>query len=1042
VTRLVPPPPDRALPALGVALNAPDMLEIVGSRLGEGVIVRACDPCYVRYKPATNCIVQYRLELEDADSGRVRDTIAHAKLFAGGRAERVWSRGSVHELAATAGTDAVRAAHLPELDAVLQLYPVDLALPALAFVASPAGRHVFEQLVAEENGARQPELLRYKPARKALLRFGSVYAKLYAHEKGRLIQRAGGTLRAAGVPTAAAFAYLPSLRLLAHEEALGRPLRALRGGPAFERGVRAAGAALARLHAAEPVRGLPRHGWAQEGATLTASASAVGVLCPGLAAEAAGVAERIVQALADLPPSLRTLHGDFYDDQVLVAGDAAVLIDLDGIRLGHPLLDVGNFLAHLSVRDEHDAARDAFLDGYGRAAEEHAHLLEAAGLLRLAVGPFRRLEPGWPDEVERRLRLAARRLDEQPRAPARPSAHRLDPALPQLAVLRDPALVGDVLGKVFGQPVQVTDMAIVRHKASRRCTLRYDVLVGGRRRAERLFAKTFASERGPRVYRSVSAIAAARACGDAALPEPVAYVRPLKLLLQRAVPGVPVRAALLAGDRDLAVAIAEVVAALHRSGVALDRRHGLADELAVLRARVERVARDGPRARRCLARIQAAALTPLEWRLRPVHRDFYHDQLLAHDGRLAVLDLDDAAMSEPAVDVANFLAHLRLLALEDPARADAVHAAARAFRERCHALDGALDPSLVLLLESATLLRLACIHERLAPGLLDGAEALIPAPVAQREARRRRRTRLDLALDADAVMTVVADVVEERAGARPHGCRAVLLRAKKRRAVVRYELETDRGPVAIVGKWFHDQRAARVAGMLSTLRDRGFAGGGYAVPAPLLELPELGVLFTDAAAGPSLRAVLEASPGEAWRAGAWLARFHTCGATLARRRTPARLASAVLRWGSRHAPLAPHADRLAAAVRAARDPALPVHFDYASADVLVPEHGPTVVVDFDDAGMGDPAFDVANFEATLTLRGWRRAGSPDAFAAARGAFEAGYAEQAPLPTPSPAVEAAVWMRLADRGLSRGVAEAVWRFALERSTDSLARERLG
>jgi aminoglycoside phosphotransferase (APT) family kinase protein len=145
----------------------------------------------------------------------------------------------------------------------------------------------------------------------------------------------------------------------------------------------------------------------------------------------------------------------------------------------------------------------------------------------------------------------------------------------------------------------------------------------------------------------------------------------------------------------------------------------------------------------------------------------------------------------------------------------------------------------------------------------------------------------------------------------------------------------------------------------------------------------------------------------------------------------------VERWGSRHAELAPYAGRLAAAVREMPDPALPTHFDYACADVLVPEHGPTVVVDFDDAGMGDPAFDVANFAATLTLRGWRRAGAADAFAAARTAFEAGYAELAPLPSPAPPVAAAVWMRLAERGLGRGAAEDVWRFALERSVERLA-----
>jgi Ser/Thr protein kinase RdoA (MazF antagonist) len=1030
---IAPPPPDRALPALAAALDGERMREILDGRLGDGVAVRSCAPCYVRYKPGTSCIVQYRLDLEDAGGGRRHDTIGHVKLFAGGRDARVWSRGSVQELA---GTGPVRASHISELGAVLQLYPVDAALPALVFLASPDGRGVRAQLGAGRNCAGQPEVVRYKPARKALLRYGSVYAKLYAHSRGPLIHAAGRALQAAGVPVAPSFAYLPALRLLAQDRVPGRPLRGCEG-PDRARGAAAAGAALARLHAAEPVSGLPRHGWADEAAALTASARAVGVLYPVLAARVAELAERIVAALGAIPPASRTLHGDFYDDQVLVAGDTAVLIDLDGIRLGHPMVDVGNFLAHLSVRDGHDDARDAFLAGYGRTAVENAGVLEAAGLLKLAVGPFRRLEPDWPEELARRLRLAAGRLDEELGMSALRTPHRIDPALPQLAVLRDRVLVGEALERVYDEPVEVSDLAIVRHKVGRRCTFRYDVLVGRARRPERLFAKTFASERGPRVHGVLSAIAAARACGDAAVPEPVTYLRPLRLLLQREVPGVPIRPRLLAGDREIALAIADVLAALHRSPVELDRVHELADELAILRRRMERRVGDRPRARRCLARVEAAAPTRLTWRRRPVHRDFYHDQLLVHDGRLAVLDFDDAAMSEPAVDVANFLAHLRLLALEEPARADAVRAVARAFRERSHELDAGLDPALVLLLESATLLRLACIHERFAPGLLDDAEALIPDPAARRQARRRRQTRLDLAVDGDAVMPLVADVIADRFDSRPRACRAVLVRSKKRRAVVRYELETERGPVWIVGKWFRDQRSARVADVLSTLRAHGFAGDGFAVPAPLLELPEHGVLFTDAAAGPSVRAVVDADPDAAWRAGAWLARFHTCGATLRRRRTPARLASAVTRWGGRHPELAPHVSRLTAAVSALPDPGLPVHFDYASADVLVPDDGPTVVVDFDDAGMGDPSYDVANFEAALALRGWRRAGNADCYAAATAAFEAGYEQWAPLPDRAPIVEAAVWMRLAERGLSRGVAGDVWRFALERSAEILA-----
>jgi Ser/Thr protein kinase RdoA (MazF antagonist) len=119
------------------------------------------------------------------------------------------------------------------------------------------------------------------------------------------------------------------------------------------------------------------------------------------------------------------------------------------------------------------------------------------------------------------------------------------------------------------------------------------------------------------------------------------------------------------------------------------------------------------------------AAATFEWRWRPVHRDFYYDQVLADGSALALLDLDDAAMSEPAVDVSNFLAHLRLLALEEPLCADTVAVAADAFRERARRLDPDLDPFLLRLLEAATLLRLACIHEHHAEPLLLASERTI-----------------------------------------------------------------------------------------------------------------------------------------------------------------------------------------------------------------------------------------------------------------------------------------------------------------------------
>jgi aminoglycoside phosphotransferase (APT) family kinase protein len=48
----------------------------------------------------------------------------------------------------------------------------------------------------------------------------------------------------------------------------------------------------------------------------------------------------------------------------------------------------------------------------------------------------------------------------------------------------------------------------------------------------------------------------------------------------------------------------------------------------------------------------------------PLHRDFYYSQVLFAGLRLHLIDFDLMALGDPAVDVANFTAHLAYLGLE------------------------------------------------------------------------------------------------------------------------------------------------------------------------------------------------------------------------------------------------------------------------------------------------------------------------------------------------------------------------------------------
>ena len=144
---------------------------------------------------------------------------------------------------------------------------------------------------------------------------------------------------------------------------------------------------------------------------------------PSSGCPAGRVAEAVIAcAEEDDPCDERIVHGDLYENQVLVDGEALSLLDLDDLGLGDPLLDAANFSAHLLVlgtsgppaatagilryREELRAAFCRRLDADPAALAWR----EAYCLLRLASGPFRVLHPDWPRRMADRLTLAGRAL--------------------------------------------------------------------------------------------------------------------------------------------------------------------------------------------------------------------------------------------------------------------------------------------------------------------------------------------------------------------------------------------------------------------------------------------------------------------------------------------------------------------------------------------------------------------------------------------------------------------------------------------------------
>ncbi len=259
--------------------------------------------------------------------------------------------------------------------------------------------------LAELVGEPGSELVVHRPERRAVVRLrrggSTTYRKVT--RPGRRAHLPGGVeLGAVRVPAIVTHDVATGILELA--ELPGRSLHELLGDVEVSEGeivtaFRAAGEALAVLHAAEPGSGLARHDVVAEWEVAerwVAHALGHGVVH----ADAVGPAA----ALADLRTRLdrregkvRTtlVHRDLHDKQMLVAdGDEVGVLDLDTLALGDPALDLANLLVHLELRvlqgwcdpGRATAAASALLEGYRppRSLRDGLDAYAAATRLRLA----------------------------------------------------------------------------------------------------------------------------------------------------------------------------------------------------------------------------------------------------------------------------------------------------------------------------------------------------------------------------------------------------------------------------------------------------------------------------------------------------------------------------------------------------------------------------------------------------------------------------------------------------------------------------------
>ena len=262
-----------------------------------------------------------------------------------------------------------------------------------------------------------------------------------------------------------------------------------------------------------------------------------------------------------------------------------------------------------------------------------------------------------------------------------------DPAMSSLAAALDPAEVRrrfrGRLRRLTGENglPRLRTIRATRYKPGRRCVIEYDLEVERPDAAPEmvtLIGKVRRLRSGKSGYRLLRALwdagFGANSADGITVAEPIGVVPEFRMWLQRKVQG-QVATGLLAapGGGALVRRIAEAAHKVHRAGVLAKRRHTMNDELRILHERLPTVARSEPQWAERIERLLDAcdrlgAGTP---KLEPcgIHRDFYADQVIVAGPRLCLIDFDLYCEGDPALDIGNFLGHIReqsLRSLGDP----------------------------------------------------------------------------------------------------------------------------------------------------------------------------------------------------------------------------------------------------------------------------------------------------------------------------------------------------------------------------------------
>jgi hypothetical protein len=357
-------------------------------------------PRYIRYKPRNKATILYDVRVDDHWTSAIA-TVARRDL------NKLLGRPDTLDLVSLARGRTIVSepmVFLEEPKALVEWYPLNRALPGLLVEPS----RVRDRLAArgrELGDSSEPELLIYKPERRAVLRWGDCILKVYASDEdvAQAIEGLVVTSDIQDLDAPTMIDHIPDARLTVQEVIPGHPMGDDRASRVL------LGEAMARIRRS---RISPTRIVFPEDHLLMARVTSrhVGFLLPDVAADL----ERVLGILESLTPRVRSMvpaHGDFNEDQALATTGGIALLDFDHVCLADPAFDPAALTAHRLVGSGGDMksalqALEELLTGYG-PAPEHLSWYLALATLRRSGSPFRFLASDWPDRIRRIIKCSS-----------------------------------------------------------------------------------------------------------------------------------------------------------------------------------------------------------------------------------------------------------------------------------------------------------------------------------------------------------------------------------------------------------------------------------------------------------------------------------------------------------------------------------------------------------------------------------------------------------------------------------------------------------